>query len=882
MLTIFFIGYGIIVISLTYVLQICYLIYKNIPYNNFDFNVFNNKMFPISILIVSILMILGYLSAKKTLKNSGTELATKLGGINVSLLEKIKNEKELQNKNYDKYISPYELEKLRYLNILEIKQLRNLVEEMSIASNIPVPEIFIDLTSYDINAFATGYDKRKASICVTMGSIKKLNRNELQVLIAHEFSNICNGCMAVSLKTTTLIASMSILFNIGCRIFSPLSTNTKIEKIADFAIRKTRILGPFPILAPIGVIIMFTGLLGQTFGLIMKDILSKKIIKLADITAIKYTRNPVALLRLLNKIKVGNNYVDGILSDYAHLYFTSSESLYSTHPTIMKRIEYIQKYTDSDFSFKKYNYTFDHNILFEKTEDLVDIEKNLRNPNGNKESLDNTINKTPNNILNEISKNAGLGVILTSMMTDKEKEEYKILRTEQEEQQRNNFKNNLQETYKIIGAVFDTDEEYFLFLNHVDKKIAQFFPSHVIRMSMEDTINYIAKLRRFTNNLENNELLRFEKILKIAQQTNPTNYKPNLLSLVVLRPIAGTNEIATSGDNLANSFAIIYSFILNNCDLNKKQRIACFNKCIEAAKINFAVNYYDIVSVSQLVESIKSVYLSVYSFKKNFLLGLDIAIKADDIISDEEIFIIALLRSLHDQLESSLYDEIVSSYSKNEFLKPSEQEKLLTKPYAELLVIIANDISDLNEFINCGNNDFIETIKSPSIEINDQNIRRILTYFNSEFAVANNFIKDSFYKVIKDLTYKELTNTKLLALYAFLLNKNKNVDKIATRFEFNKYATIIFRDVIKNNDSTKIENDEVIFGAMDILNIPRHCYQQIEPTSKEVFQALCFMTKAPDEFKKLLLTGLKAIIDGDGIETIEEIFTYEIMKLLQQ
>ena len=93
----------------------------------------------------------------------------------------------------------------------QLKRLRNVIEEMSIASGVPVPEIYVLDREPGINAFAAGFGPSDAAIAVTRGALDRLSRDELQGVIAHEYSHILNGDMRLNLRLMGLIFGLLVL-----------------------------------------------------------------------------------------------------------------------------------------------------------------------------------------------------------------------------------------------------------------------------------------------------------------------------------------------------------------------------------------------------------------------------------------------------------------------------------------------------------------------------------------------------------------------------------------------------------------------------------------------------------------------------------------------
>ena len=99
-----------------------------------------------------------------------------------------------------------------------LRRLRNVVEEISIASGVPVPKLFVLEQEAGINAFAAGYGPADAAVAVTRGALDRLNRDELQGVIAHEFSHVLNGDMRLNIRLIGLLFGILMLSLIGQRV----------------------------------------------------------------------------------------------------------------------------------------------------------------------------------------------------------------------------------------------------------------------------------------------------------------------------------------------------------------------------------------------------------------------------------------------------------------------------------------------------------------------------------------------------------------------------------------------------------------------------------------------------------------------------------------
>src|SRR6516165_4755312 len=172
---------------------------------------------------------------------------------------------------------------------LALKRYRNVVEEIAIASSTPVPVLYYLPNDAGINAFAAGYTPADAAVCVTQGSLDRLNRDKLQGVIAHEFSHIVNGDMRLSLKLIGVLAGITALSVIG-RVL--LYSGDGRSRDRDNSL-------PLWVL---GLVVMAAGWIGVFFGRLIKAAVSRQREYLADASAVQFTRQTTGLTGALKKI----------------------------------------------------------------------------------------------------------------------------------------------------------------------------------------------------------------------------------------------------------------------------------------------------------------------------------------------------------------------------------------------------------------------------------------------------------------------------------------------------------------------------------------------------------------------------------------------------
>lgn len=215
------------------------------------------------------------------------------------------------------------------------KLLRNVVEEMAIASGVPVPDIFLLDREPGINAFAAGHRVDDAAVCVTRGALEMLDRDELQGVVAHEFSHILNGDMALNLRLLGWLHGILLLGLAGRAVLRGM--------------RRTRGRGAgIILLAALGLYLI--GYVGYFFGRLIKCAVSRQREYLGDASAVQFTRNPGGLAGALKKIgglATGSRLDHPRAEELSHLYFCNGlEEAWlhalDTHPPLTERIRRLE------------------------------------------------------------------------------------------------------------------------------------------------------------------------------------------------------------------------------------------------------------------------------------------------------------------------------------------------------------------------------------------------------------------------------------------------------------------------------------------------------------------------------------------------------------
>ncbi len=223
------------------------------------------------------------------------------------------------------------------------RELLNIVEEMSIASGVPVPPVYL-LDDHSVNAFAAGPDPSRSVIGVTRGCIDLLSRDELQGVIAHEYSHIFHGDTRINARTTAVIAGIMAVGVIGYIMFR--FVGPAIARSSSGGRGKNN---PGPALGlaiiVIGLAVWAIGSLGMLFGRMIQAAISRQREFLADASAVQYTRNPDGIGGALTKIRdhVATARIESpAASELNHFFFCSSlNTLFATHPPIDERIKRI-------------------------------------------------------------------------------------------------------------------------------------------------------------------------------------------------------------------------------------------------------------------------------------------------------------------------------------------------------------------------------------------------------------------------------------------------------------------------------------------------------------------------------------------------------------
>lgn len=232
-------------------------------------------------------------------------------------------------------------------NDLKQRKLLNIIEEMAIASGTPAPPVYLFVEEPGINAFAAGFTPRDAVIGITQGAIDHLTRDQLQGVIAHEFSHIFNGDMRLNIRLMGVLYGILIIGMAGYYLLRSTSFSRR---------RLSNNKGSGGIVA-LAIGLMVIGFSGTFFGELIKAAVSRQREYLADASAVQFTRNPDGIAGALKRIgglKFGSKISNPRANEVSHAFFAQGVSgfmqiLSATHPPLTKRIRRIDPHWNGEF-----------------------------------------------------------------------------------------------------------------------------------------------------------------------------------------------------------------------------------------------------------------------------------------------------------------------------------------------------------------------------------------------------------------------------------------------------------------------------------------------------------------------------------------------------
>ncbi len=219
-----------------------------------------------------------------------------------------------------------------------LRRLLNVSEEMAIASGLPAPPVYL-LQQSGINAFAAGFSPRDAVIAVTRGAVELLNRDELQGVIAHEFSHILNGDTRLKMRLMGLLFGITLISDAGILMM----TSRRSTAYASSG----RERGVHPALLVLGFLVFLVGTLGAVFADLIKRAVSRQREFLADAAAVQFTRNPSGIanaLKVIGGYREGSRIRHAAADQASHFFFGNALKSWrridwwATHPPLEERI----------------------------------------------------------------------------------------------------------------------------------------------------------------------------------------------------------------------------------------------------------------------------------------------------------------------------------------------------------------------------------------------------------------------------------------------------------------------------------------------------------------------------------------------------------------
>lgn len=227
----------------------------------------------------------------------------------------------------------------------------NVIEEMALAANMPVPSVYVMNNERGINAFAAGIVPADAIVAVTRGTIEHLKRHELQGVIGHEFSHILNGDMRLSIRLAAMLKGITFIGDVGHIL---LRSSSRVRTSAN---ARNNSGAALPLL---GLALWILGWLGGLAAGFIKAAISRQKEYLADASAVQFTRDNQAIG---DALKVIGGYIPGTLvhaaraNEMSHIFFGQVEhhlwQLFATHPPLEKRILRVEPGWDGIFIKRK-------------------------------------------------------------------------------------------------------------------------------------------------------------------------------------------------------------------------------------------------------------------------------------------------------------------------------------------------------------------------------------------------------------------------------------------------------------------------------------------------------------------------------------------------
>lgn len=216
------------------------------------------------------------------------------------------------------------------------RQFLNVVAEMSIASGVPAPTLYVLDDETGINAFVAGLSLDQTVMVVTGGALEQFNRDELQAVVGHEFSHVLNGDMRLNVRLLALLAGILAIGQVGGFLIR-MSFDTGRRRASG-----NRKRGGAPQLVVLGAALWLVGYIGLFFGRLIKAAISRQREFLADASSVQFTRNPDGLASALLKIRDQHSWLSGLYAEtMSHMCIAESldfSGWLATHPPLEERV----------------------------------------------------------------------------------------------------------------------------------------------------------------------------------------------------------------------------------------------------------------------------------------------------------------------------------------------------------------------------------------------------------------------------------------------------------------------------------------------------------------------------------------------------------------
>ncbi|NHA14931.1 M48 family metallopeptidase [Thioalkalivibrio sp. XN279] len=273
---------------------------------------FDPRVFAVAAMVTAAFIGLSSLWRLRNLRGGGGAVAQSLGGERVTGLER----------------DPLK------------RRLHNVVEEMAIAAGLPVPEVYVLENEPGINAFAAGMEPTNAAVAVTRGALDRLSRDELQGVVAHEFSHILNGDMRLNARLMGYLFGLVAVSMVGRAMLRGGTYGSARVRVGN------RRGGGAGALVAVGLAILVLGSIGVFAGRVLQAAVSRQREHLADAAAVQFTRNPAGLANALKRIAASplSSAVRAVRrEEIGHMLFATGRrslaGLLATHPPVAGRIQ---------------------------------------------------------------------------------------------------------------------------------------------------------------------------------------------------------------------------------------------------------------------------------------------------------------------------------------------------------------------------------------------------------------------------------------------------------------------------------------------------------------------------------------------------------------